>query len=101
MPLSPQVLTDLGQQASNLTFQALQRATALADDPRDKYLIALAGASGAVGVVAAHLLVACEGDKPTPELVLHASMEVLDCIRASLDNYGNEAIADSMRRRGL
>lgn len=100
MPLSPQVLTDLGQQASNLTFQALQRATALADDPRDKYLIALAGASGAVGVVAAHLLLANEG-KPTPELVRHASMEVLDCIRASLDNYGNEAIADSMRRRGL
>jgi hypothetical protein len=100
MPLSPQALADLGEQASNLAFEAMQRVTALADDPKDKFLIALAGASGAVGVVAGHLILAGE-EKPTPELMRHASMQVLDCIRASLDKYGNEAVADSMRRRGL
>jgi len=100
MPLSPQAIKDLGNQASTLAFDAIARVTDLADDPKDKFLIALAGASGAVGVVAGHLIVA-GGEKPTPELMREASMQVLDCIRTSLDKYANVAIAETMRRRGL
>lgn len=102
MSLSPQVTKDLSKRAVDVMFDAVRRVTSLASGDDDaQAAIALAAASGAIGIAAGHLMIAAldPDDRPAPGLMLAYSHAVLDFIRASLEKDGPGALADVMKAR--
>jgi hypothetical protein len=99
MALSPQVTKDLSKRAHEVVYDAMQRVLSLAsEDKTAQAHIALAGASGAVGIAAAHLLLAANV-APSAEAMIGSSLEILNYIRSSLEMHGDEVMADLIKDR--
>lgn len=99
MSLSPQVTKDLGKRANEVVYDAMKRVLSLAsEDKNAQARIALDGASGAIGIASAHLLLAA-GIAPSAEAMIGSSLEILNFIRSSLEVHGDEIMSDLMKDR--